>query len=146
MRESRSPPHSSHRLSLQEGKEHANHALRPFPPIPSPFQGEGEGEGDSSTTSLGRLKDGSQHGIGAAEDVVVPEAEYSISCLDQNSCPLRIGGVANHVLGAIKLYDKLALGASEVHNVASNRVLTSELEPSEPPVPQVPPDESLSVC
>lgn len=90
-------------------------------------------------------KDGSQHCLSIAEDVIVPETEDAVSGLGQGSRPFRIGCSVDHVLGAIKLNDEPALGTDEVHNVGADRMLTSELEIPESAISQMPPDQLLCI-
>jgi len=118
---------------------------RPFLPIPSPFKGEGKGEGGSSMICSRSCKDGSQHGPSSAQHVIVPETENAVSGLSQISRPPRVGCATNHVLRTVKFYDQSALKAHEIHDVASNRMLTSELETTELAGPQMSPDQSLGV-
>lgn len=94
---------------------------------------------------FGYLKDSRQHRISIAEDIVVPETEDSISSLDQDSRPPRIGRASDCVLRTIKLYDQPALKTREVRNVASDWVLASELEASESAGPETLPDQSLGI-
>jgi hypothetical protein len=49
------------------------------------------------------------------------------------------------MLGAIKLDDESALKAHEIHDVAVDGMLPSELEASESTIPQVLPDQLLSI-
>jgi hypothetical protein len=92
-----------------------------------------------------RHKDGCKHSISVAEHVIVPEAKNPVSGLAQRTFSHRIGATIDEVLRAIKLHDQAARGAGEVHNVLANRVLASELETTEPAIPQMLPDPPLSI-
>ena len=113
--------------------------------MPSPFKGEGKGEGGSDMICSRGCKDRSQHGPGIAQHVIVPETENAVAGLSQVSRPSHVGCATNHVLRAVKLHDQSALQTDEVHDVAANRVLSSELETSESAVPQMLPDQLFSI-
>ncbi len=83
---------------------------------------------------LQNLYDLQHHRIRFQQDLVRPEAHNAIPGTFQARGSPRVVGFGIHVLASVSLDYQARLNAAEVYDELSNCVLTSELEPGQPPV------------
>jgi hypothetical protein len=84
------------------------------------------------------LVEGLEHAVEVADDVVVPEAEYSVIQGGQGCSAFLIDALV--VLTAVDLDDKIRVSTQKIDDVGSYRDLTPELEPVQPAITDRKPD------
>ena len=105
---------------------------------PSALEGEVREGGGAE-----RIKNHVQHPIGIRQHVIVPEADDAIPArLEPIGARLTFFGM----LSAIDLDDEFRLGAKEIDDIGSERMLAAEAETFELFSPQARPQPDLSIC
>ena len=69
--------------------------------------------------------------IGIAQDIVVPEAQDAIASLLEPARAPRVFRLALRMLPAINFNDEACLGAEEIDDVRTDRLLAAEAKPAE---------------
>lgn len=113
-----------------------------MPSLPSPLAGEGSGE--RGRCLLQHLKNPRQYRFWLAQNVIVPEAQYSKPLLFEpaisNGIPL-----ATMVLTAIGLDDQPGAKMHEIHDIGADRLLTAELLSEQAVSAQMTPQHTLGI-
>jgi len=101
-------------------------------------------EGAGSRSLLSRPNGGGNPGKGGCEiglDLVIQEPDHSATTPFEPGLSPIVLFLLKLVYRAIDFYDQSCLGTVEVHDTAINRVLTSELQPTELSISQCFPDD-----
>jgi hypothetical protein len=81
--------------------------------------------------------------IDVRHDISVRKSQYPIAFTTKPDVALSIGGLAQHVLSAVRFNDELAFQACKVGHISAYWLLAPELPPAQLAIPQVAPKNLL---
>jgi len=91
-----------------------------------------------------RLCDPLQDRLHILHQLIIPEAQYSITLLHQKSSPSSVRLLLCSMLSTIQFYNQTVLWATEVGNVVTDGMLSSEFSTIQPSVTKLRPKPALS--